>query len=68
MKKSNYSRLVYAGAGTSGRLGLQDGIELHPTFGWPLERLEFLLAGGYNSLIKPVFRLLLKDFELRQHI
>ncbi len=54
LKKSNSSRLVYVGAGTSGRLGLQDGIELHPTFGWPLERLEFLLAGGYDSLIKPV--------------
>ena len=28
-------RLVYAGAGTSGRLAVQDGAELMPTFGWP---------------------------------
>src|SRR5438105_208923 len=29
-------RLVYAGAGTSGRIGVQDGAELPPTFNWPL--------------------------------
>src|SRR5262245_27362194 len=28
-------RLVYVGAGTSGRLGAQDGAELAPTFSWP---------------------------------
>ena len=28
-------RLVYAGAGASGRLAVQDGVELHPAFGWP---------------------------------
>lgn len=39
-------RLVYAGAGTSGRLALLDGTELGPTFGWPDERLVLLLAGG----------------------
>src|ERR1700741_792789 len=32
-------RLVYAGAGTSGRLAVQDGAELMPTFNWPEERL-----------------------------
>jgi N-acetylmuramic acid 6-phosphate etherase len=32
-------RLVYAGAGASGRLAVQDGVELYPTFGWPRERL-----------------------------
>jgi N-acetylmuramic acid 6-phosphate etherase len=32
-------RLVHAGAGASGRLAVQDGVELHPTFGWPRERL-----------------------------
>ena len=31
-------RLVYAGAGASGRLAVQDGVELHPTFGWPRAR------------------------------
>ena len=35
IKKSRYGRIIYAGAGTSGRIGVQDGVELHPTFGWP---------------------------------
>jgi len=39
-------RLVYAGAGTSGRIGVQDGAELPPTFDWPQERLVLLMAGG----------------------
>src|SRR5262245_30355327 len=32
-------RLIYVGAGTSGRLAVQDGAELMPTFNWPSERL-----------------------------
>src|SRR3546814_16089594 len=32
-------RLAYAGAGTSGRIGVQDGVELTPTFRWPAARL-----------------------------
>ncbi len=47
-------RLVYAGAGTSGRLGVQDGAELMPTFGWPAERLVLLLAGGREALLGAV--------------
>jgi len=47
-------RLVYAGAGTSGRLAVQDGAELMPTFGWPAERLLLLLAGGDEALIHAV--------------
>lgn len=43
-------RLVYAGAGTSGRIGVQDGAELPPTFDWPHERLVFALAGGLSAL------------------
>ena len=39
-------RLVYAGAGTSGRIGVQDGAELPPTFDWPTQRLVLLMAGG----------------------
>jgi N-acetylmuramic acid 6-phosphate etherase len=39
-------RLVYAGAGTSGRIGVQDGAELPPTFDWPEDRLVLLMAGG----------------------
>lgn len=43
-------RLVYVGAGTSGRLAVLDGVELEPTFGWPRERLLYGLAGGMDSL------------------
>src|SRR5205809_6358532 len=45
-------RLVYAGAGTSGRLAVQDGAELMPTFGWPEHRLVLLMAGGNEALLK----------------
>ena len=47
-------RLVYAGAGTSGRLAAQDGAELMPTFGWPAERLVLLMAGGRDALLRAV--------------
>ena len=43
-------RLVYAGAGTSGRLGLLDSVELNPTFGWPQDRVLALIAGGRGAL------------------
>ncbi|HEV7342191.1 MAG TPA: N-acetylmuramic acid 6-phosphate etherase [Sphingopyxis sp.] len=44
-------RLVYVGAGTSGRVAVQDGVELGPTFGWPAERLVYLMAGGIDALV-----------------
>jgi N-acetylmuramic acid 6-phosphate etherase len=47
-------RLVYAGAGASGRLAVQDGVELHPTFGWPRERLCYVIAGGERALVKSI--------------
>ncbi|HWP25912.1 MAG TPA: N-acetylmuramic acid 6-phosphate etherase [Xanthobacteraceae bacterium] len=47
-------RLVYAGAGTSGRLAVQDGVELVPTFAWPRERLLLLMAGGSDALVQSV--------------
>lgn len=47
-------RLVYVGAGTSGRLAVQDGAELMPTFGWPAERLLLLLAGGDKAMVRAV--------------
>jgi len=47
-------RLVYAGAGASGRLAVQDGVELHPTFGWPRERLHYLIAGGDDALVRSI--------------
>jgi N-acetylmuramic acid 6-phosphate etherase len=39
-------RLIYVGAGTSGRLGVLDSVELRPTFDWPSERARALMAGG----------------------
>src|SRR5260370_22533200 len=47
-------RLAYAGAGTSGRLAVQDGAELMPTFSWPQERLLLLIAGGREALVRSV--------------
>jgi N-acetylmuramic acid 6-phosphate etherase len=47
-------RLTYAGAGTSGRLAVQDGAELMPTFSWPQERLLLLIAGGREALVQSV--------------
>lgn len=47
-------RLIYVGAGTSGRVAVQDGVELGPTFGWPEARLGYLMAGGMGALAASV--------------
>lgn len=47
-------RIVYVGAGTSGRIGVQDGTELAPTYGWPTDRIVFAMAGGMDALIESV--------------
>ena len=47
-------RLVYAGAGTSGRISVQDGAELPPTFNWPRQRLVFAMAGGFDALTRSI--------------
>ena len=47
-------RLIYIGAGTSGRLGLLDSVELYPTFSWPPERALALLAGGHDAIMRAV--------------
>lgn len=47
-------RLVYAGAGTSGRLGVLDSVELYPTFSWPRERAVALIAGGRDAMFVAV--------------
>ena len=49
---SRGGRLVYAGAGTSGRIGVQDGTELPPTFDWPADRLVFAMAGGLDAFLR----------------
>jgi N-acetylmuramic acid 6-phosphate etherase len=45
-------RLVYVGAGTSGRLGVLDASECPPTFGAPPEMVVGVIAGGYASLVR----------------
>jgi N-acetylmuramic acid 6-phosphate etherase len=47
-------RLVYVGAGTSGRLGVLDSVELYPTFSWPRSRAIALLAGGQQAMFEAV--------------
>ncbi|MET0518922.1 MAG: N-acetylmuramic acid 6-phosphate etherase [Burkholderiaceae bacterium] len=47
-------RLLYAGAGTSGRLGVLDSVELYPTFSWPRERAVAVLAGGASAMFVAV--------------
>ena len=50
----DHGRLIYVGAGTSGRVAVQDGAELTPTFAWPQERVKFVMAGGENALLASV--------------
>nr|WP_088278906.1 N-acetylmuramic acid 6-phosphate etherase [Ideonella sp. A 288] len=45
-------RLIYVGAGTSGRLGVLDSVELPPTFSWPRERAVAVLAGGLGAMFQ----------------
>ena len=43
-------RLIYAGAGTSGRLGVLDAAECPPTFGVSPDMVQGIIAGGYGAL------------------
>src|SRR5688572_23448847 len=47
-------RMIYMGAGTSGRIAAQDGAELPPTFNWPYDRAITLMAGGPEALVRAV--------------
>jgi N-acetylmuramic acid 6-phosphate etherase len=47
-------RLVYVGAGTSGRLGVLDAAECPPTFGTPPEMVVGVIAGGFKALVRSV--------------
>jgi N-acetylmuramic acid 6-phosphate etherase len=47
-------RLVYAGAGTSGRIAIQDGAELRPTYDWPSDRVVFVMAGGLQAVLQSI--------------
>ena len=48
----NGGRIIYIGAGTSGRLGLMDAVEVVPTFN--SDRFVGLIAGGDNAFVKAV--------------
>jgi len=47
-------RLIYVGAGTSGRLGVLGGAECPPTFNADPEQVTGLIAGGQTALVNPV--------------
>jgi N-acetylmuramic acid 6-phosphate etherase len=48
----NGGRLLYAGAGTSGRLGVLDAAECPPTYGTPPEMVQGMIAGGEKAMFK----------------
>ncbi|MBW7984461.1 N-acetylmuramic acid 6-phosphate etherase [Enterobacillus tribolii] len=50
----NGGRLIYSGAGTSGRLGILDASECPPTYGTPAEQVVGLIAGGHKAILKAV--------------
>lgn len=51
---SGGGRLIYVGAGTSGRLGMLDAAECPPTFGTDPDQVVAVLAGGPDALVKAV--------------
>jgi N-acetylmuramic acid 6-phosphate etherase len=48
----NGGRLIYVGAGTSGRLGVLDASEMPPTYGTDPEMVQGIIAGGYAALTR----------------
>ena len=53
-KLSGGGRLIYCGAGTSGRLGILDAVECPPTYSTDPETVQALMAGGYGAIFKAV--------------
>lgn len=51
---ANGGRLIYCGAGTSGRLGILDASECPPTYGTPREMVVGLIAGGHTAILQAV--------------
>lgn len=51
---SRGGRLIYCGAGTSGRLGILDASECPPTYGTPREMVVGLIAGGPTAILQAV--------------
>ena len=50
----NGGRLIYMGAGTSGRIGIMDAVECKPTFGVSLDMVRCLMAGGKDAFVVAV--------------
>jgi len=53
-RMKNGGRLIYVGAGTSGRIGVLDASECPPTFGTSPELVRALIAGGERAVTEPV--------------
>ena len=53
-RMSKGGRLIYCGAGTSGRLGILDAVECPPTYSTEPEMVQALMAGGYPAIFKAV--------------
>lgn len=51
---SKGGRLIYTGAGTSGRLGILDASECPPTYGVSFDLVQGLIAGGHTAIFKAV--------------
>lgn len=51
---SQEGRLFYIGSGTSGRLGVLDAAELHPTFGLEKDKVIPIIAGGKEAIFHPI--------------
>ena len=51
---SNNGRLLYIGAGTSGRIGLLDAVECPPTFSTSPKMVQAVLAGGFGAVMVAV--------------
>ena len=47
-------RLIYAGAGTSGRLGILDATEIPPTFSADPNMVQGIIAGGMDALVRSI--------------
>ncbi|MBS0847305.1 N-acetylmuramic acid 6-phosphate etherase [Citrobacter sp. JGM124] len=51
---SQGGRLIYSGAGTSGRLGILDASECPPTYGTPASQVVGMIAGGHKAILQAV--------------
>lgn len=51
---NNGGRLIYVGAGTSGRMGVMDAVELVPTFSVPSQRAIGIMAGGEQAFVHAI--------------